>query len=646
MSIHSLAPSRLKDAAYAALLALAMFAVAALSFTHSDWDAGSQLHPDERSILFIAQTIELPASLQATFDARTSPLNPYRDAGGGQRSYAYGSLPLYGEVVAERALSLPCRLAPDACRSVPPDTFAGRLLNVAGASRFDHLTWVGRALSALADTLTILGAALLARRLFGHAAGLLAAWLTAFAVLHIQNAHFGTVDSALALFCTLAVWMLVRYTQTRTRRDSLLAGLLFGLTVGCKTSGLLLITPLLVAHLTARRGSRPPLPRFDLADHVTFWLSLLVASAAFALTNPYALLDPVPFLTNMATQARLVAGDLDWPFVRQYVGTLPLVYAITQQACWTLGLPLAAACYAGLAWASVRALRERCRALTVPAMWAVVVLLTAGCAFVKFPRYMLPATPTLIALAAGLICAPFWSGYPRSSEATQPQVAPRPNAAVRWALAGVILLPTAVYALAFARMYDAPHPWIAASTWIYDTIPAGAVIAVERWDDALPLNLAGTGQSNLRDETYTVTTLDPLAEPDDPAKLRTLLGQVAASDYVIISSSRLYGVVPRLRSRYPLTGGYYRALFDGTLGFRVVASFSRYPNLPGLSLVDDPFTHAGLANPLGGWPTGSIVAGFADESFTVYDHPLAMVFRNERRLTVAQMEAIITDEVR
>ena len=73
----------------------------------------------------------------------------------------------------------------------------------------------------------------------------------------------------------------------------------------------------------------------------------------------------------------------------------------------------------------------------------------------------------------------------------------------------------------------------------------------------------------------------------------------------------MYGVVPRIESRYPLTGGYYRALFAGDLGFRMVASFSRYPNLLGLSLVDDPFTPAGLANPLGGWPAGSIVIGFA-----------------------------------
>ena len=78
--------------------------------------------------------------------------------------------------------------------------------------------------------------------------------------------------------------------------------------------------------------------------------------------------------------------------------------------------------------------------MAVPVAWVAVVLLTASCAFVKFPRYMLPATPTLIALAAGLVCAPFWSGHRRRGEAEQLQVTLRPNTVARWTLAGLILL--------------------------------------------------------------------------------------------------------------------------------------------------------------------------------------------------------------
>ncbi len=627
---------------YYALLVIFVAGGAWLRFGHGDWDGSNQLHPDERGILFIAQGIELPASLVDVLNPSHSPLNPFRTREGIQRDYPYGHLPLYTMVIAQRLLGGLCPILSPVCQAIPPQSFGGRLLNVSDLGCFDHLTAVGRALSALFDTLTIVAVWLLARELFAcnpspymgrgirSGAAVVAAGLCATAVLHIQNAHFGTVDTALVLFATLSVWLLARYVRTQRRRDSILAGVCAGLALGCKASAALLVFPIGATYLrrsgqaSSGQGLRQ---RLGISNKKTLWLTVLAAILAFALTNPYALLDPAPFLDSLATQAAMASGVPDWPFTRQYIGTMPLWYPIEQQARWGLGLPLTLAAYGGLAWAAWRAFKGRSRALGVAVVWAAAMLVGGGVQQVKFPRYLLPLTPTLFALAGGMLTIPWASDG-------------KEHRAMRWLRGACILAivaPTALYALAFEEMYRQPHPWVTASEWIYQELPAGTRIAVEAGDDALPLDSTLDGQLFLAGNHVETCAIDPFAEPDDEAKLSRTLQCLAGADYAILSSNRAYGVIPRLEGRYPLTAAYYRALFSGDLGFELVRSFERPPTLLGWQLVDDPFRWPGLPNPPGGWGDRAINLGPADESFTVYDHPLVLIFTNEERLSAEKL---------
>lgn len=591
-----------------------------LRFSHLDWDEGYNFHPDERAILFVAQTIRLPANLQDGL-LPTSSLNPLRAPDGSERPYPYGHLPLYMTVATERLLLLPCRIADDLCHTLPPDMFLSHLLGVTNQPRLLRLTYTGRALSALYDTLTVLVTFLLARRLFNQWAGLVAAACCAVAVLHIQNAHFGTVDTALALTATLTLWLLARYVQSQRDHDSLLAGLCAGLAIGCKATAILLIVPILATHLRFEQR------KLRLPHMSTFWLTLLSGAIAFVLTNPYAVLDPAPFLAELVTQADMVAGRLDWPFTRQYIGTLPLVYPIEQQARWELGLPLTLACYIGLGWAIYHAVRTHSRPLFTLLAWGCTMILATGLPLVKFPRYALPLTPALFTLASGMLTPLKGTSHGKR--------------ALHLAVTLLVLAPSTLYALAFNNMYSHPHPWTQTSVWAYRSLPAGTTLATERWDDPLPLDLPVDGNLRLRDSTYTTLLLDPFAEPDDENKLLTLLSNLSQADYLILSSNRLYGVIPRLPERYPLTATYYRTLFAGELGFELDRVFARTPNLLGTSLCDDPFSHAGLNTPLKAASHCNLVLGPADESFTVYDHPTVLIFRNTLHLPAETMIEII-----
>jgi hypothetical protein len=70
------------------------------------------------------------------------------------------------------------------------------------------------------------------------------------------------------------------------------------------------------------------------------------------------------------------------------------------------------------------------------------------------------------------------------------------------------------------------------------------------------------------------------------------------------------------------------------------------PSLLGFSLKGDTFGWPGLSPPqdvgdyLDGLPGMSL--GRFDESFTVYDHPLVIIFANSGRLTAEEMAELFT----
>lgn len=154
------------------------------------------------------------------------------------------------------------------------------------------------------------------------------------------------------------------------------------------------------------------------------------------------------------------------------------------------------------------------------------------------------------------------------------------------------------------NIYSHPITRVSASSWIYENIPPGSVIANEHWDDPLPLHLPGKTPQSFTGEML------PLYDPDTPEKWEKINALLTNIDYLILSSNRLYGSIPKVPERYPLTSRYYQDLFSGKLGFKKTAEFSSYPCFP---------------------PGQNYLFCFNDDSseeaFTVYDHPKVIIFK-------------------
>ncbi len=641
-----------RNALMTAALVLTLVLAVCLRFYGLNWDRGQAFtpHPDERAILMKVGELSLPTlgDLGSLLNAEESPWNP--------RWFPYGSFPLYllkGVQIAYGVLP-----GPD----------------------LGDLRTVGRTISALADTATVLMVYMLGRRLFGLREGLLAAALVATSVLHIQLSHFFAVDTIMALSAVVALYFLYGVAIEGRPRDSVLAGVVIGLGIATKVSIAPIYIAFAMAHVMFATGalpgsSREGRPAERLSKIITGGVLGGAASlAAFAIAQPYALLDFSRFYTDTIEQSEMVRRIRDYPYTRQYIDTTAYLYQIRQLATWGFGLPLGIVAWAGLLYASLRGLRLIYGVAYLAIGWILpmglllfsnsilVILLASGVAFaalagtlpfrradtrgsvlllswvipyflitgsfqVKFIRYLLPISPFLVLFGSRMLIDA-WDGLKYRVPAS------------RTVLGGVLarlLGGTGFYAISYMSIYGESHTAVRTAQWLNSNAAPGATILKEHWEEGLP---------NL--EAFRVREL-PLYNDDDERKLQSLAEELSAADYLVFFSNRLYGTLPRLHERYPLSGEYYRQLFTGGLGYELVNVETSYPSLAGVTFTEDTFGRPGVPVPelvKDKAPSGfRLDLGFADESFTVYDHPMGLVFANEGLFSEEVLKKTIRGEI-
>ncbi|MFN8642483.1 MAG: glycosyltransferase family 39 protein [Candidatus Binatia bacterium] len=466
----------------------------------------------------VHNAIALPASFNEYLDTGRSPLNPNNRGFG---FYVYGDLPLaivqgLGRWAARPDVHLDAWLTGDEL-----------------GTTYGTVHRLGRLLSALCDTLALALLYAVGARLYGRAVGLLAAALYAAAVLPIQQAHFFTVDAMANLFVVAALWLAARAATRARWSDDALFGLALGAGLACKLSvfpiaALLAISVVLrvAAHAQQERDAAAPPrgPRHLAQLAVRALLSLnvvaLTAVLTFRLLQPYAFvplyggptvtptawqvaanvlaprLNPL-WLDQMAKSRLQQAGADDAPPNHQWATRTPFVFPWRNLVRYGLGWPLGLAAWLGWLWALVEGLRGRPESWrhVLPAAWIALCFGWFGAGWVLATRYVLPLVPALCLTAAWAlvrIAAP-------QHDASLPGAAapPRWRRAAGGLAIALVLLPTYAWALAFTSIYTRPHTRIAASRWLYDTLPWKLTLHVEHADGsaaALPLGLAASMQ--------------------------------------------------------------------------------------------------------------------------------------------------------
>ena len=613
------------------LLVLILALALGLRLHGVDWDQGNGFHPDERDIYMRSGCMydlltEAPghrdcgyvsgepdaesglAGIGTLLDADRSPLNPHW--------FPLGSILIYVMVFFRSIAEL-----------------------FTDMSALD-MRFVGRPLSALADVGSVFMVFVLGRRLYGQGVGLLAAGLTALAVIHVQNSHFYRPETFTVFFTLASFWAMLRMVDRKRYRDSALLGLMLGLALAPKVTVLPLLAPLALVYwyrvldeVDGRWSDITPELVQRILRHAA--AAAAVAVAVFFVSAPYAFLDLGAFVADLTAQTRMASNAGLWPFTVQYIDTPAFLYQIRQTSVWGLGLPLGAVAWLSIPFtaALVFANRRTRRADLLLLAWVVPSFLFLESFEVRFLRYVFPMMPVMIILGARML---FWLWD--NSRTVADRLTRSGRTFGRYVPVSIIIVGafvvagTAFYSIAFQRVYAEDHPAVTASQWINENVPRGSsIVSDNHWDEFIP---------NLY--SYDVWQY-PVYETDTAAKMEELASRLAGSEYLVFYSSRPYASAARDPARFPLSNAYYQRLFNGELGYRLERDFTSYPELAGVSFRDDALERAGLAQPTpefaGQSSKVSLQLGYADDNVVGYDHPRVLVFRNDGQFSEDRLRA-------
>lgn len=525
------------------ILFIAILSIASvLRFTGLNWDGGNQLHPDERFIFMTTQALDFQ-----------NDMNPH--------FFAYGSFPLYLlKIVSTAAGKLHPQLV-----------------------QYDMLHITGRILSGLFDIGTLCCIYYLLHQLTKNKRTIYLGTLWyAISVLPIQLSHFYAVDTLLTFFSCLTLFFTLRYYQHPSVRHALGIGIAVGLALATKISAAVLIVPIGITFLITVSKNWKKACLFG-------GIVGLAALYTFFITEPYAFLDFATFKQQLLAQQAMTKSAFTFPYTLQYVGKIPYLYEFKNIVLWGQGVFLGIVSILGIIYGTKKAIQNK----SIPAIILLIFFWTytamVGRFAIGFMRYMLPIYPILTIFAVLLI-----------QECTQ-NMKPKKRMLIYGICTAIIFFWTTT----FMGIYTKPNTRVTASSWMNENIPHGATIALEHWDDALPLRFASR---------YTVEEL-PLYNADTTEKWIDINTKLEKTDYIIIASNRLYTPLMNMTDCqrlpqgrcYTTTAAYYRKLFSGALGFTEVATFTSFPTIPFTAIhIDD---------------------SAADESFTVYDHPKVMIFK-------------------
>lgn len=496
-------------------------------FNWVNWNQDTDLHPDEYGLTSTLTALNMPHSLDEYFNTRLSPISPYQKydengsptINGPDNRMRWGQWPII--IIRGTAEAL------NGLESLANGMGGSLVWNFTG---YGEMRLMGRSLSALADTLSLLMIFLIGERLYGRRAGLLAAALSALAVMEIQQSHFMTVDNFAGFFTMVALYACVRIAQAapvvrtpgaaegqvgeyqpawRVLGWYALFGVGFGMALASKINlaplGGMVLVAALISALDIKLKSMDDLRRIFNFSLLFIVLAVLASLVTFRLTQPMSFRASVPsFSTGSGLLPELsfvtVPGDTnlltislnpDWfdsmkvaqaesngdgggPPGEQWAHRTPVVFALVNMVMWGMGVPLGLACWL----AFLAALWQLCfgrnwRAHLIPLVWAGGYFGFMGTRWVMSTRYFLPIYQTLCLLAAwGLLS--LW-GWARAGERASTARRLLAGAAI-----GVTVLGSLAWASSFVQaVYSVPHTRIQAAHWIFQNIAGPFHLALQ-----------------------------------------------------------------------------------------------------------------------------------------------------------------------
>ena len=598
------------------LLATIIIVGALLRFYKLDWGQGLFTHPDEYHITASVDQLSFPNQMHPHF-------------------FSYGTATIYLIYFTQEILK--------------------HVLTVLSSKFLVSSSFLlGRFYSALFSTLTIFIVYGISRTFLRTKLSLLAAFLVALTPGLIQQAHFATPESALTFFLFLCLLLIIKFLNDNKLFYLILASIALGFALGVKISSIVFLLPIIATiafrvfpqhHLGETRSSHlgggeattwtPPRwsPKTKLMlklllrfIRVTL-ISAIVTFSTFVLAAPYVFFDYPAFMSNLNYEGSLAFGNIPVFYTRQFIDTIPTLFQLEKILPYALGPGLLVLGVLGfflivfkhLGWwrkrqtfdssevdghlrgvhsATSNVLKnDHGKILLLITIAFLSLFIPSAFLFAKWTRFIAPTFPFFAIFATFLL--------QELQEVKKIRI-------LFYSFTTVLMLLTTLWVLAFFSIYRNLDIRITASQWLELNAADGSSFLVEG-GNTVDLPLRGNFQR---------TSLDFYALEDDPLTREKIIDALYSSDYFLVQSRRVFMNHQRLPDLYPRTAKLYDSLFNGKLGFKQIKEFHSYPRME-----------------IGNWKL-EIPDEAAEETWSVFDHPVVRVFKKNRQLLQYQYRQI------
>lgn len=665
----------------AVAVALILIFIIYTRLVNLSWGLPYPMHPDERNMAMAIQSLRcdfVPVAVDVRrpvdlHDANTVPRTALKDTDGkaalvqprnpgeavwffisncmNPHFFAYGQMSLYSAFFIV--------------------LFTRMFTQIQGTITVTEAVMALRILSAAASMITVFLGYLTLKTISTHEGwnkGGLTSWNFFLSVLSllvfisspalIQFAHFGTTESFLMLTYMLLVFLSIKFMYDAVPKDTyvFLSAMTIGLASAAKISSLVfLIIPVILMF----RYIKKPF------EWMFFILSGLFYTAVILfLFSPHNLISLNEFLTSIRYESDVALGTLEVFYTRSFKYTIPVIYQFVSVFPHALGWPVVLTFFI-----SFFALPWKKRVFNILRLSFFGYFIVSALTYTKWTRFMAPVLPVMILIAGTGIVWTYWkllrlaekmymipsSDIHLKKEHTQVDVLNLSSAhhtlstnpaVVRtyhllfFLIFCILLIP----GIAYLRIYEREDVRSRASRWIIRNIPEGSYILSETANVVdIPLDpvnhslIPGYHPDGIAKRTvprgvnYDVKSFN-FYELDNPGERELLQSQLndtlSGADYIFIPSRRIFynhtcyrdsaggfkkirgNNCEKLEETYPLVNDYYTGIFEGSLGFSEVARFTSYPGLTlfGKTIIEFPDEHA-------------------EETWTVFDHPVIRIFK-------------------
>lgn len=440
---------------------------------------------------------------------------------------------------------------------------------------------LGRFFSAFFSTMTLPVIYLLTRNFLSIKFSLLATFFTAITPGLIQQAHFTTPESALTFFIFVSLLFIIYFVKSSSIITLILSSIFFGLTLGVKISGLIFLPTILIAIFIECR-------KRVLRMTVLITLVLAIACITLVFVSPFIFLDFEAFRRNLEYEGGLAFGKFPVFYTRQFINTLPVIFHFEKILLFALGPSLLITSFFGFILL-IFFVSKKSQINYFLFFLAFISLFGFNASlFAKWTRFIAPTFP-FFAIFTALFFEKLYSK----------------NRSLSNVLMIILFTTSVIWTIAFFSIYLRNDIRTTASEWVKENINKDAQLLLETGNMIdLPI-----------DGNFKKISLDFYSlEQDAKTRLKIAEG-LEDADYFLVQSRRVFMNHMRLPNQFPKTSIFYKALFDGSLGFEQIKQFASFPQIVFFgNIIEFPDEEA-------------------EETWSVFDHPVIRVFKKNIQFT-------------